>query len=572
MQRSSSTHRTRLRILSAGFVLLALILVGRLYIVQIVHGHGYAQDALGQYVSEDVTSESRGSIYFTTKDGQLVAAAATQTGWRLAIVPKDLTDPTAAYTALSPYTSIDKARFFTSAGKKSDPYEEIALHLDDATAKRIRALKMPGVLLVQDQWRTYPGKRLGAQTVGFIGYRGDSKIGLYGLERAYQDTLAFDNDGRSVNPFAEIFANIHDALALDPTAREGSIVTSIEPSVQQEVEDTLDGVMKTYTPRMAGAIVMDPHTGAIVAMAVRPTFDPNTYNLAESAAVFTNPLVEGRYELGSIMKPLTMAAGIDSGAVTPQTKYTDAGCITRSGARICNFDLKARGVVPMQEILSQSLNTGVTFVEEKMGHDAFARYMKAYGFGEKTGIDLPNEVTGDIRSLDGNVDVEFANASFGQGVAVSPIAMIRALSVLANAGMLPTPHVVRAIKYESGLTRTVSPAPGKQVLKPETADVVSSMLSIVFDKALLKGELYHEHHSFAAKTGTAQMAMPGGGYYPDRYLHSFFGYFPAHDPKFIVFLFAVEPHGVQYASASLAHPFMDIADFLVNYYAIAPDR
>lgn len=568
-----SSTRLRLRLLSGGFVFIALLLGVRLYFVQIVHGSEYSQDAIGQYVEEGPDASDRAKIFFTNKDGTLLAAAVMQQGWRIAITPKDIIDAEAAFATLSAITPVDRDRFMASAAKKSDPYEEVAFHLDDAAAQAIRAKKLAGVLLVQDQWRLYPAHQLAAQTIGFVGYKGDAKVGLYGLERSWQDTLALQSDGRAVNPFAEIFANLGAALSLDPASHEGSIITSIEPSVQRQLEDTLQGVMKTYTPKFAGGIIMDPKTGEIYAMATHPAFDPNTYNLVTDPATFSNSLVEGRYEMGSIMKPLTMAAGIDSGAVTPQTTYNDTGCITKSGKKVCNFDFKARGVVPMQEVLNQSLNLGASFVSDKTGHDVFAQYVRAYRLGEKTGIDLPNEVTGDIRSLSTGSDVDYASASFGQGFAVSPIEMIRALSILADGGKLPSPHVVTGIRYESGITRSITPGASPQVLKPETAETVSRMLVTVFDDALLHGALKQEHYSVAAKTGTAQIGIPGGGgYYTDRFLHSFFGYFPAHDPKFIVFLFAVEPHGAEFASATLARPFGEIEKFLINYYDIPPDR
>jgi stage V sporulation protein D (sporulation-specific penicillin-binding protein) len=326
----------------------------------------------------------------------------------------------------------------------------------------------------------------------------------------------------------KIFSNVSAAFAADPAAHQGDVVTSIEPNVQRELEKVLNGVMETYTPRLAGAIVMDPKTGAIVAISSRPTFNPNTYNTVTDPSVFTNQLIEGRYELGSIMKPLTMAAGIDTGAVTPETTYDDKGCIERNKKTICNYDHKARGVVPMQEVLNQSLNLGVTFVTDKMGHPAFTRYMKSYGFDTPTGIDLPNEVTGDLSPLGNGTgpDVNYAAAAFGQGISVSPIEMTRALSALANDGALPSPHVVTGIRYESGITRSIAASSGPQVMKPETAQTVTNMLVKVFDNALLKGELKQDHYTIAAKTGTAQIAIPGQGYYTDRYLHSFFRVFP----------------------------------------------
>ncbi len=564
----------RARLLCALFIIAAFLLLVRLYLVQIVHGEEYRSAAMGQYVETSVDENRRGAIYFSSKDGTPVAAAVMQSGWRIAIVPKDIVDPEAAYAGLKSVVEVDRERFMTSAKKKEDPYEEVAFRLDDAAAQSIRAQKIPGVLLVRDQWRSYPAEGLAAQAIGFVGYKGDRRIGLYGLEREWQETLQRSDAGLYVNPFAEIFTNIGALISQDPASHEGSVVTSIEPTIQGQLEKTLDEVMAAYSPRIVGGIIMDPHTGEIVAIANRPAFDPNTYNTVSDPKVFTNQLVEGRYELGSIMKPLTVAAGIDTGAVTRATVYNDTGCITRSTKKICNYDGKARNTVPLQEILNQSLNLGVTFITDTMGHEEFTKYMRAYGFGQKTGIDLPNEVTGDISTLGEGKgpDVNYAAASFGQGVSVSPIEMIRALSTLASGGKLPVPHVVKAVKYDNGIVREIKHEDSVQVLKPETADEVTSMLVTVFDKALLGGKLKQERYSIAAKTGTAQMAQPGGGYYDDRYLHSFFGYFPAHEPRFVVFLFAVEPHGAEFASATLAEPFLDITKFVINYYDIPPDR
>ena len=561
----------RTRILSGLFILVALFLIGRLYIVQIVRGAGYQRDATAQYVAPNPDTGSRGSIFFHDRNGELVSAAVMQTGWRIAIKPEDISDPETVYEKLNARTPIDRERFFASVGKKSDPYEEIAFRVADDVGPEIRSLKIPGVILVQDQWRFYPAGSLAAQTVGFVGFRGETKAGVYGLENEWEETLSQKKSDRYVNPFAEIFMNIEAAVSSDSSAREGSIVTSIEPSVEQQLETTIEAVMKTYSPKLAGGIVMDPHTGEIIAIAAHPTFNPNTYSVVENPAVFSNPLVENIYEMGSIMKPLTMAVGIDRGVVTPSTTYNDKGCIEKSGKKICNYDGKARGVVSMQEVLSQSLNTGVSFVVDKIGHTIFGTYVKALELGKKTGIDLPNEATGRIQTIEDGYDVDYASASFGQGISVSPVAMTRALSALANGGVLPSPHVVTAIKYQSGITRTIKPEEGPRVFSATSTDTVTRMLVTVFDKALLGGVLKQDHYSIAAKTGTAQIAV-SGGYSPDRFLHSFFGYFPAHDPKFIVFLFAVEPHGAEFASATLARPFLKMTKFLINYYNIPPDR
>ncbi|MEK7509655.1 MAG: penicillin-binding protein 2 [Patescibacteria group bacterium] len=565
----------RVRLLSVFFILAAVLLLVRLYFLQIVHGEEYAREAMGQYIESAGSESPRGTIFFTKKNGEHPAAAAMENGWRIAITPKEIVEPEATYAKLAVTAPIDESRFLASAAKTDDPYEEVGFRLNDDEAKAVRALDLPGVITVRDEWRSYPAGLLAAHVVGFVGYKGDKKEGVYGLEKYWEDTLRHDSGGLYVNPFAEIFSNVGALLASDVASQEGSVITSLEPSVERELETILDGVMETYVPKVAGGIIMDPSTGEVIAMAVRPAFDPNTYNLVSDGSVFTNPLVERRYEMGSIVKPLTMAAAIDVGAVTPHTTYNDRGCITKTGAKLCNFDGKGRGVVDMQEVLSQSLNTGVSYVVDTMGNQTFAKYVEAYGLGEETGIDLPGEIPGNIDALfaQGAADVDFASASFGQSIAVTPIEMIRGLSALANEGKLPEPHVVRAVRTASGIERKIALADEKQVLKPETAETVTNMLVKVFDDALLEGVLKQEHYSIAAKTGTAQIANPGGGgYYTDRWLHSFFGYFPAHEPKFIILLYAVEPRGELYASRTLARPFAELTKFLINYYNIPPDR
>lgn len=563
----------RTRILAGCFVFAALLFIGQLYLVQIVRGAEYRDKASARYVKQGFDIENRGSIYFTSKDGELVSAAVMQTGWLISIKPGDIQDAEKVYSQLNALTPIDRERFFANAAKKGDPYEVIASRVPDGVAQTIRPLKIPGLSLERDQWRIYPAHELAAQTVGFVGFKGDKRVGVYGLEKSWQDTLLEKRSGMYVNPFAEIFTNLQAVASLNPAGEQGSIVTSIEPSVQRNLEEVLGGIMKSYTPNLAGGIIMDPHTGAIIAMATRPTYDPNTYSTVANSGVFRNALVESTFEMGSIMKPLTMAAGIDKGVVTPTTTYKDTGCIEKSGKKVCNSDQKAHGVVSMQIVLNQSLNTGASFVADRIGHEVFSDFLHDLELGKKTGVDLPSEASGQLRSIENGYDLDYASASFGQGISVSSIGMIRALSVLANGGVLPNPHVVTGIKLTNGVTRSIDPGSGPRVLSASSTEAVTNMLIETYDTALIGGALKQEHYSLAAKTGTAQIAIPGGGgYYTDRTLHSFFGYFPARDPKFIIFLIAVEPHGQEFSAATLSHPFNSLAKYLINYYSIPPDR
>ena len=563
----------RIRIIFAFLFLFAAVLVGRLYMVQIIYGDSLSEQADRQYVRTGSALYDRGSIFFEDKDGRLVSAATLATGYTVALNPRLLENPLKTYEALAPLIDLDTETFFIRAGKKDDPYEEIARRIPEDQAREIEALGLSGVNIYKERWRLYPGKTTAAQTIGFVGYQGDELAGRYGLERYYEDILTRNASGVYVNFFAEIFANIGSAIFTGEGSSPGDIETTLEPSVELFLEQTLAEVAARWNARETGGIIIDPRSGAIYALGVHPAFDPNRLGEVESPDVFGNPLVESVFEMGSIIKPLTVAAGLDAGVITAKTTYLDEGHIALNGAIISNFDGKGRGRVSMQEVLNQSLNTGVSFVAQKLGKEKMREYFTAFGLGEETGIDLPNEARGLIQNLESPRDLEYATASFGQGIAMTPIATVRALTALANRGVLATPHIAQRIRYESGLSKTISFPDGPRVLAPESAEEITRMLVEVVDTALLDGTAKNPHYSIAAKTGTAQIAKENGrGYYEDRYLHSFFGYFPAYEPRFLVFLYVREPKEVRYASQTLTRPFLDIAQFLINYYEIPPDR
>lgn len=554
--------------------MVALLLVTRLYFVQIVHGSDYALRAERQYVAGSQKLYDRGSIYFTRKDGTHLSAAALKTGFTLAISPKDIEDASAAFGALNAHVpDLNQEEFFEAAAKADDPYEVLQRRLPEEVGAAIADLDIPGVMVERERWRTYPAEEHAARSIGFVAFDNDNTLaGRYGLERYYNHVLSHRSDGLFGNFFAELFANL-DSIVVDARqAREGDVITTIEPVVQEKLVQTLAAVQARYGSSETAGIIMNPKTGEIIALDVYPSFDPNRFG-ESSLENFGNPLVEHQYEFGSIVKPLTMASGLDAGVITPETTYNDTGCTTLNTKTFCNFDLKARGVVPMQEILSQSLNVGTSFIAQQLGHERLREYFVALGFGTETGVDLPSEAKGDIRNiLESPRDIEYSTASFGQGIAVTPVQMVQALGALANNGKIVTPHLAKAVRLESGIVRELTWSEPERVFSQEAVEDTTRMLVEVVDTKLGGGTAKIPEMSVAAKTGTAQIAAPGGGYYENLYQHSIFGYFPAYDPKFIILLYTREPQGVQYASETLTEPLIDLTHFLINYYAIPPDR
>ena len=568
-----SSFISRSRIVLFCVVLFGLVLVAKLFLVQIVHNDFYSEKAEHQYATPSGDIYERGTIYFSRKDGELVSAATQISGYKVAINPTKIVDPAGVYAKLSPIFTLNQDEFNFRAGKAGDPYEEIANHLNKEQADAISAMKIPGVSIFKEKWRFYPGGSLASHVLGLVGYKGDDLGGRYGLEKQYDVELTRNQNNPYVNFFAEVFSNVNKTL-FDSGVKEGDVVTTIEPQVQGFMEKKLAEVRSKYQVDSIGGIIMNPKDGSIYAMVSAPDFDPNFLSKVTDPAVFSNPMVENVLEFGSVVKPLVMAGALNEHLVTPKTTYTDKGSVVVEDKEIFNFDKKARGAnVTMQEVLNQSLNTGMVFVEQKLGRERLKNYLLSFGIKEKTGIDLPNETSGLVSNLNSPRELEFANAAFGQGIAMTPVEIVRALASLANGGNLITPHVVSRIKYNDGTSKEIEYATMPTKLTPQAVEDITGMLVNVMDQSLKGGQAKFEHFSVAVKTGTAQVANnTSGGYYEDRHNHSFFGYFPAYDAKFIVFLYAINPKGVPYAAQTWADPFLDITKFLLNYYEVPPDR
>lgn len=568
---------SRTRILSLCILIFASILIAKVFLVQVVYSNSYSEKADRQYTTPSSDIFERGTIFFEHKSKELVSAAGQTTGFKLAINPSEIIDGEEIYKKLNEKVEINHDDFIAKTNKINDPYEEIINYLTKEQADNISSLKIKGVYIYKQKWRFYPGGSLASHLLGFVGYKGNELAGRYGLEREYNDVLSRNESNPYVNFFAEVFSNINNTFFKNKT-KAGDVVTTIEPTVQGMLDKTLGNVKEKYQIDSIGGIIMNPQDGSIYAMSTHPNFDPNNFSKYKDNSLFANPLVENVFEFGSVVKPLVMAGALDAGVVTADTTYNDKGSVMIEKKQIFNFDKKGRGPnTSMQEVLSQSLNTGMVFVYQRMGKEKMHDYMLAYGIKEKTGIDLPNETSGLVSNLELNLknarEIEYANASFGQGIAMTPIEITRALASLSNGGNLVTPHLLKYIKYSDGTKKELNYSTTRVKISEATATEITRMLVTVMDKSLKSGTAKMEHYSVAVKTGTAQVAnKEGGGYYEDRHTHSFFGYFPAYDPKFIVFLYAVNPKGVAYAAETWADPFLDITKFLLNYYEVPPDR
>jgi len=566
---------TRIKYISYLIILLAAILIARLFQIQVIEGDDFNEMALRQYSKPLDDIFSRGSIFFKEKNNNLVSAAILKTNYLVTINPMLIKEPEKVFDSVLSSTTISKKEFLERAAKKNDPYEVVGKIEDESVADEIKEKNILGLRLYPEKVRYYPAGKLASHVLGFVSKSKEDEekyTGKYGMEKQYEGVLHRDSESVYVNFFAEIFSNISKTISGEDNELTGDIILSIEPTVEGVLLKEIYGVQEKWKGKISGGIIIEPKTGRIVAMSATPDFDPNIFGKEKEMSVFRNPLVENVYEMGSIMKPLTVAAGLDSKKITAATTYNDKGFVELNGKTINNFDKKGRGVVDIQTALGNSLNTGMVFVMQKLGKDKFREYMLSYGLGEKTGIDLPNETKGLIQTLNSKYEVDYATASFGQGIAVTPIQTACALYVLANGGYRIKPTITDSIKYRMGMEAETEHNMLERVIKPETSEEITRMLVKVVDENLLGGTVKLKNYSVAAKTGTALLNNETGGYYDDRFIHTFFGYFPAYNPKFLIFLYTTDPKGVDYASASLTEPFFNLTKFLISYYEIPPDR
>lgn len=539
------------------FRLLIIILLGayatllfHLYQVQIIKGGSYLARAESQYLASGLADSNRGAIYFTDKDSNISAAALNKDFPIVYAVPKQIDDITEAANTLAPILDKIEIELQSALSDKKSQYKVLAKKVDDTLAKKIDDAHVTGVFVENVPTRFYPFGDVGAQLLGFVGPDKDSlsEIGHYGVEEFYNSELSPKVDTTS--------------SVLDSQGTSGEDITlTVDLNIQSESEKILKGLMETYKATEGTIIIADPMTGKILGMASEPTFDLNSYQ-NYPFATFINPATQHLYEPGSVFKVLTMSAGIDAGKITPQTTYIDKGQIKINGRTIQNFDFPTHGPygkISMTNVIEHSLNLGAVFAEQTTGRDIFLSYLKKFGVDVKTGIDLPAEAKGNIQRLNPKEqDVAFATASYGQGVAVTPLELINAVSAIANGGNLMRPYINSALE----------PKVIRRVITKKTADAVTGMMVSAVNLNII-GKI--NGFNIAGKSGTAYIPdFKNGGYTADV-VNTYVGFGPTTDPKFIILVKIDKPQGAPLAGTSVVPAFHDLAQFIINYYNLAPD-
>jgi cell division protein FtsI/penicillin-binding protein 2 len=420
-----------------------------------------------------------------------------------------------------------------------------------------------GIGLLPESQRVYVDGDLAAQLLGFV--QQDTGEGQYGLERYYNSLLA-GQPGKLIAE-TDVFGNplvIGDQV-WQPPVNGANLSLTIDANVQLTVEQMLHDTIARSKADSGSVIIVNPKTGAVIAMASEPSFDPNHYNDVPSYSLFINPAVSNMYDPGSTMKAMTMAAGIDLHLITPDTTFNDPGYYDVDGIRIHNFNDAGYGPETMTQVLQHSANVGAIWVAlQKLGATNFYHYLDQFGFGALTGVDLPTESPGIVPAPADRTRLTLAENSFGEGISVTPLQMVMAYAALANGGVLMRPYCVASVTRD-GRTTTFDPHVVRQVINPNTAQIITHMLvqSAADGEATLA---LVPGYQVAAKTGTSTPPNQ-----PGTTIASIAGYAPASNPQFVMLVKIDHPRAPIFGGLVAAPLWHDIAAWLFHYYRIPPD-
>ncbi|MDD5109903.1 MAG: penicillin-binding protein 2 [Patescibacteria group bacterium] len=584
MVRSFGVHRedfrptdvTGRRVLAIGvvFFLCCAFIVLRLFDLQVLRFDYFSSMAAKAQDTFRELAPERGAIY-VKEGGKLYPLVSNRDYYLVYADPRKVTDAGKVVDTLAQIMHLSEEEWKPIAAKLSnrrDPYEPLLRKVGTPEVELIRRANLPGIADVAESYRYYPETEFGGQLLGFVGYADDALAGQYGLEGYFEPELA--GKAGSLRAVTDAVGRplVIGERELEEPQDGMNLVLTVDRTVQLTACAKLKDGVAAYDAVGGTVIIMQPETGAILAMCSVPNFDPGDYAQVSDPAAYNNPAIFTAYEPGSVFKPITMASAIDRGLVRPTDTYEDTGEIKlATGAKIRNSDLQAHGVQTMVQVLEKSLNTGAVHVVMKLGREQFRRYVRDFGFGSRTGITLDTEVSGDVSSLDRRGEIYSMTASYGQGITVTPLQLAAAYGALANNGKLMRPYIVsEQLSADGEVAVSTAPQVVRQVVTSRTASTITGMLvqavEGVYDhKAKLPG------YYVAGKTGTAQIASPNGGY-GDEVNHTFIGYLPAYRPAFVILVKLDKPTKVKHAADSTTVVFRQISEFLVDYYQIAPER
>jgi cell division protein FtsI/penicillin-binding protein 2 len=481
--------------------------------------------------------------------------------------PKQIDDRDEVAHKLAPLLQRDEASISAQL-KQNLFWVRLKASVDSDTRDSVQKLKIPGVGFEQESIRYYPEASMAAHLVGFVGkdQQGEDH-GYFGVEGYYDKQL----QGRAGRMYVvkdalgnPVISDVRIEKKIDGRTLELTLDRAIQFMVERELKD---GVTK-YDADGGSVIIMDTKTGKILAASSVPEFDPQHYYDFEPNS-YRNPIITNLYEPGSTFKTLVMSAAIDSKVVTPDTRCTScAGPVEISGYKIKTWNDQYLPNLTMTEVIQHSDNTGMVFVERKLGQERFLKYLKAFGIGDPTGIDVQGESSGIIR--DQWLPIDLATASFGQGISITPIQLVTAVNAIANGGKLMKPYVVDKIITDTNHEIDIQPEVKGQPISKATSEIMTWMMVNSVEKGeaqwtKLKG------YKIAGKTGTAQIPV-AGHYDPTQTNASFVGFFPAENPKVTMLVIVNRPKKSIYGAETAAPIFFDIAKELNIYYNIKPQN
>jgi stage V sporulation protein D (sporulation-specific penicillin-binding protein) len=555
------------------FVFFASVsIVFRLYQLQVVAYASYRELATNQHLIFKKLIPQRGEIYLRDRDKNALYPVAVNKEYKMAYaVPKEIEDSEMAAEKISEALGIDKNEIISKLSDKEDMYEVLKHKLSDEEVDKLSNLKIEGIYLSGESFRYYPAGELASHLIGYMGWNENDFGGRNGVERFFDERLRGSQGSifQSRDTFGRWIPTVDKEIS---QAKDGdSFVLTIDHILQFETERILKAAVEKYRSDRGTAIIMEVDTGKILAMASYPNYNPNNYGQVENIEAFRNVAVNDSYECGSVFKTFTLASAIDMDKINPDTTYYDSGAVSISKFKIKNSDGKAYGKQTMTQVLEKSLNTGAIYAEQMIGNKNFYDYIKKFGFGETTGIEIFGEPGGNLNQLSNlNRDTQFFTASFGQGFTVTPIQLVAAYNAIANGGKYQKPTMIEKIVRNDGSEEFPERPNPDQIISQRTAQNVGEMLESVVEKG--HGKLAGvPGYLVGGKTGTAQVAARNArGYEEGKSIGSFVGFAPIGDPRYTLLIRIDNPKDVEWAESSAAPTFGELMKFVLEYENILP--